>query len=342
MGNLGNLIWEIVSISRRELALERWRDLSERFSCSPLISADAVAIALTHFGRGDERFAFGTRDGVDCIAIIFCRPRLGVLELFLPSQLPLAPILCVTEKTLNPTDLRNLISTASPTGILLRISALDAICGSDFSEVPGVHKSVLLETPTVELPEKLSAYIAQRAKKFRSDLRRRRKKAENEVGPIRFDALLDPSNVAAGVIQFGALEERGWKGAAGTAVNTEGSQFSFYHEWLSVLAQKGHARIFVLNIGGSIAAMRLAIQQGDCLYMLKVSYDENMRAYSPGALMLESVIEWCYGCSTQIRRIEFYGKTSESHMPWLTSTRPIYSATIYRFKWLSLLNSARK
>ena len=65
-------------------------------------------------------------------------------------------------------------------------------------------------------------------------------------------------------------------------------------------------------------------------------------AYSPGALMLENVIEWCYAPGVNVRRIEFYGKVSEAHQPWLTETRAMSIASVYRYEWLAKLRAAAK
>jgi Acetyltransferase (GNAT) domain len=342
MGISQQLSWEVVPITQRSRALSRWRALHARLAGCILISAEAIDTALAHFGVGDERIAFGARGGVDCTAILLRAPLRGVVNIFLPSQLPLAPILNPRDHPLNAGDLRALIAAMSLSGVVLRVSCLDSLWGSDFEKVRGIEKTVLLNTPSIELPSTLEVYMSERANKFRSDLRRRRKKAESEKGPIRFTELTQPGEIAASVAQYGTLESRGWKGAAGTAVTAEGAQFRFYEDWLAQRTALGEARVFTLHIGDTIAAMRLAIQQGDCLYMLKVTYEESLRAYSPGALMLESLIEWCYSEKANVRRIEFYGKTAEAHQPWLTSIRPICTASIYRFEWLGVLRAERK
>jgi Acetyltransferase (GNAT) domain len=342
MGTEKKLSWDVVLVAQRSHALSRWRALHSRLNSCILISAEAIDTALTHFGVGDERIAFGSRGGVDCTAILLRAPLRGVVNIFLPSQLPLAPILNPQDCPLEASDLRALIAAVSLSGVVLRVSCLDPLWGSDFEKVRGIEKTVLLNTPSIELPSTLDAYMSERANKFRSDLRRRRKKAESEKGAIHFTEMHQVAEIASAVAQYGELESRGWKGAAGTAVDAEGAQFRFYKEWLVQRAEFGEARVFTLHIGDTLAAMRLAIQQDDCLYMLKVTYDESLRAYSPGALMLESVIEWCYSEKANIRRIEFYGKTAEAHQPWLTSTRPICTASIYRFEWLGVLQAKRK
>jgi hypothetical protein len=342
MGFAQKLSWDVVPIDQRSYALGRWRALHLRLNSCVLISAETIDAALTHFGVGDERIAFGSRDGVDVTAILLRAPYRGVVNIFLPSQLPLAPILNPKTLPLEASDLRALISAVSFSGFVLRVSSLDSRWGSDFAKVPGIEKEVLLETPSIDLPSDLDAYMAERANKFKSDLRRRRKKAESEKGAVSFKELSQPEDIDDAVAQYGLLESRGWKGAAGTSVDAEGAQFQFYREWLRRRAEFGEARVFTLHIGDTLAAMRLALQKEDCLYMLKVTYDEALRAYSPGALMLESIIEWCYTEKIDVRRIEFYGKASEAHQPWLTSTRSICTASVYRFEWLGALQAERK
>ena len=339
-----SLQWDVAPAKRRSLAfeLERWQALHTQLSGCVLISAETLGAALTHFGTGHERFAFARQDGKDCIAMLVNAPARASVGVFLPSQLPLAPILNATYQPLQMNDLRAALAALSPTGLVLRVGALDPRWGTDIAIRENNEKIVQTQTPAIDLPDALEPYMQARANKFRSDLRRRRKKAQTELGEVRFEAIADKNLVEAAVKEFGALEARGWKGAAGTAVATEGAQFRFYADWLGALALENKARVFVLRIGQSVAAMRLAIEDGGCLYMLKVSYEETLRAYSPGALLLESVIEWCYRPGVTVRRIEFYGKVSEAHQPWLTETRAMSIASVYRYEWLATLRAAAK
>ncbi len=344
MGKLPSLHWDVAPARRRSLAfeLERWQALHAQVSGCVLISAETLGAALTHFGTGDERFAFARQDGKDCIAMLVNAPARTSVGLFLPSQLPLAPILNATYQPLQMRDLRAALAALSPTGLVLRVGSLDPRWGTDIAVREKGEKFVQTETPAIDLPSELEPYMQARANKFRSDLRRRRKKAQTELGEVRFEAITDKNLIEDAVKDYGALEARGWKGAAGTAVATEGAQFRFYADWLCALALENKARIFVLRIGQKVAAMRLAIEDSGCLYMLKVSYEETLRAYSPGALMLENVIEWCYEPGVNVRRIEFYGKVSEAHQPWLTETRAMSIASVYRFEWLAKLRIAAK
>jgi Acetyltransferase (GNAT) domain len=335
------LSWDILPQALRTAALERWGRLHDRVSGCALIGAEAIALALEHFGDGSERFVFARLGDEDVLALVVKRERAGVVSVFLPSQLQLAPILN-SRPSFNTRDMRDLLSAFSATGCVLRLFALDPARGALLLGAVGDEKTTQLESPYIELPPEREDYMDLRSTKFRSDLRRRRKKAESEIGMVRFEIVTAPDAVAAAVARYGALEESGWKGQAGTAVAADSPQFRFYEQWLFTLAQRGLARVFELYIGGQIAAMRLAISERGCLYMLKVSHAEKLRAYSPGAMIIESVIEYCYLPEANVRRIEFYGKVAESHQPWLTSTRAISMATVYRKPWMmSLVNMLR-
>ena len=338
MGTPSKFQWDVIPAARNALGvpLERWAALHAQCSGSVLISAESLGSALAHFGTGQERFAFGHRDGKDYLALLIRAPSRGEVSLFLPAQLPLAPILNATDRPLRQEDLRTALAAFSMTGLVLRLASLDALWGTNIGATTSGQIHEQTQTPAIDFPDSFDTYMQARATKFRSDLRRRRKKATTELGEVRFEVIRDKNAIQSAVANYGALEARGWKGAAGTAVATEGVQFRFYEDWLGALALDDHARVFVLRIGGQIAAMRLAIAHNHCLYMLKVSYEETLRAYSPGALMLESVIEWCFLPDEAVRRIEFYGKVSEAHQPWLTEIRSMSMASVYRFKWLAL------
>jgi Acetyltransferase (GNAT) domain len=344
MGNISKLHWDVMPAAPKKMmaALERWRTLHTKSAGCVLTSAETIRSALSHFGDGQERFAFGHRDGKDCLAILVRAPARGAVLLFLPAQLPLAPILNATEGPFQQQDLQSALAALCPIGLVLRLGSLDPRWGCDIVETRAAQTQDQILTPAIDFPLSLETYMQARSTKFRSDLRRRRKKATTELGEVSFETIRDKKAVQLALNRYGALEASGWKGAAGTAVAMASTQFQFYEDWLGALATEDNARVFELRIGEQVAAMRLAIERNRCLYMLKVSYNESLRAYSPGALMLESLIEWCYQPEVGVRRIEFYGKVSEAHQPWLTETRTMKLATVYRYEWLAVLRGVIK
>lgn len=133
-----------------------------------------------------------------------------------------------------------------------------------------------------EWAEPAACFSARR----RSDFRRAARRAEQfgavacEVhapGPARFDALFDEAI---------AVERRGWKDAAGTAIASDAAKTAFFRAYLGAAAAEGRARIAFLRIDGRAVAMQLAVEWAGRYWLYKIGYDEAYARCSPGTLLM--------------------------------------------------------
>lgn len=120
----------------------------------------------------------------------------------------------------------------------------------------------------------------------RSDLRRAARRAaacgvvSYEMlcpGPARFDALFDEAV---------AVEQSGWKRAAGSAMRCDPAKAAFFRGWMRQACDEGLGRFAFLRIDGRAVAMQMGAMWQGRYWLFKIGYDEAHCACSPGNLLM--------------------------------------------------------
>jgi CelD/BcsL family acetyltransferase involved in cellulose biosynthesis len=135
--------------------------------------------------------------------------------------------------------------------------------------------------------ERLEATLKQASAKRRYDVRRLRRKLEEQaVVRVLCDEAATPTELA----RFYALERAGWKGQQGTAIACDKRLRQFYDEVATTKAAQGQFLLYRLEVGEQTIAMQFCITNGQTCYLLKPAYDESFRKYSPGHLLVAEVL----------------------------------------------------
>jgi hypothetical protein len=148
------------------------------------------------------------------------------------------------------------------------------------------HQRALL-APAADREHYLDHAIAH---KKRKELRRQRKRLALH-GSVSCDLAAGPAAVAAALIDFFALEARGWKGRAKTAALCDEAIHRFVEHAVCDLAAEGKARVSRLMIGTHAAAAIVTLQSGDTAWCWKIAYDESLASASPGVQVLLDVTQ---------------------------------------------------
>jgi CelD/BcsL family acetyltransferase involved in cellulose biosynthesis len=112
-----------------------------------------------------------------------------------------------------------------------------------------------------------------------------------DLGAMLFTTKTEPSDIAAGIEDFCALEARGWKGRAGTAVSGHDDIRRFVKRALSGLAAEGKVSIDRFYFDGRPIAVTITLRSADAAWFWKISYDENYARYSPGVILTTAITE---------------------------------------------------
>src|SRR5580704_2322291 len=112
-----------------------------------------------------------------------------------------------------------------------------------------------------------------------------------DIGALLFTTATEPEFVAGAIEDFFKLEERGWKGKAGTAAAFHDDIRNFITAALSGLAAEGKVAINRIFIDGSAIAVTIMLRSADAAWFWKIVYDENFAQHSPGVVLTFAVTE---------------------------------------------------
>ncbi len=124
----------------------------------------------------------------------------------------------------------------------------------------------------------------------RSKLRQEYRRLEKE-GPITLDSVESPDRLADALDVYLALEAKGWKGRAGTAIPSSPAETEFMRGVTQNLGAKGRIRIDQLKLGKRVIASSITYRNGSSAWYAKISYDEDFSKNSPGSQLVIKVTE---------------------------------------------------
>ena len=170
------------------------------------------------------------------------------------------------------------------------------------------------------------ASVAGLSNKFKNNNRRKRRKLE-KLGTVTTSYRYAAEELEVAFEQFLEVEAANWKGREGTALRCDVEQCGFYRALLNEYAATGRCVIHTLNLNDTPVAAQLALISGDSFYLLKIGYDAEYRAVSPGGLLLEETIKLFSG-NPQIRRISFV-TGAKWNDDWAPHVDRVYNHYIY-------------
>lgn len=136
----------------------------------------------------------------------------------------------------------------------------------------------------------LEGFLDRRSAKTRHNLRRSRRKAEDAGFTYDYVRSVDIDDVDALYERILRVEDRSWKGQAGTGI-LDGGMNTFYRIMLPRLARRGGLRVVFARYQGADVAFVFGGLFGDAYRGLQVSFDDRLRDFAPGNLMQMAMIE---------------------------------------------------
>jgi CelD/BcsL family acetyltransferase involved in cellulose biosynthesis len=239
------------------------------------------------------------------------------------------------------TALTTLARQLSMTNLVVGLTQLDEAMYRRPAETPNLAVGSYIQTAWIDVEGTFASYWEGRGKNLRQNMRKQRRKLGEDGIVARLEVLRDKAGVAEAIEAYGQLEAAGWKAAGGTAIHSDNSQGRFYREMLERFCSNGRGCIFRYYFDDRVVAVDLCIESNDVLVILKTTYDESIKLFSPAFLMREEAFAriWQEG---RIKRIEFFGKLMDWHKRWTENTRDIYHLTHYRWSWIKRLRSQMK
>lgn len=319
--------WEIVPAQARfaEFASD-WDKLNHRlFAGHPFFDSRFVGPLLQFFGQGSEQLCIHrTSDAVDGALIL--RPlALGRWALFLPDQAQAGAVLLADARLLE-----TLLPALPGYAWSLDLLSVDPMYAPSWTglRLPRTA-TVHAVTMAVATEGSFDAYWQKRPRKLASNMRRYRRRTEEQSGNLSLTTLTEPLHIRDALARYGAMEAAGWKGDQGTAVTIDNAQGRFYERTLSGFAATGQAMVMELHIGDQLAASRLFVRTEQMWIALKTTYNEALSALAPGRQLLYEMLQQAFQ-RLRSGAVEFYTNASRDQAEWATSVRHITHHQVFR------------
>lgn len=321
---------------------DQWDQLNGLRSNLPFLSAAASHNALAVFGTGKEQLFTCTRQGV--VQAMFVMTPVPPLRwrTFQPSQLPLGMWVALNDISLS--DLvRDMLRGPLKLSLVASITQIDPLFAPREPDTPWLRHSDYIETGWIDITGDFDGYWAARGKNLRQNMRKQRNRLAAEGVTCRMRVLNDPSDMAAALVRYGELESSGWKADEGTAIHADNLQGRFYRELLEHGARVSEAVVYEYLFDDRTVAMNLCLLRAGVLVVLKTSYDETQKAFSPAFLLREEELQAIFA-EQRITRIEYYGRLMDWHTKLTENKRMLYHLTVYRYpvvkRWVNRQRAA--
>lgn len=157
--------------------------------------------------------------------------------------------------------------------------ALQTFCGEDNRRCDVVQRQ---ERPAIDARQDLDEYLNTHISSRRKKRLRRLGRRLAELGQVRFEQIKDPASLGRWLDDFMALEQKGWKGNAGTAITCSAAEVSFFRQLAGEALRRDQLIFSRLTVGGHAVAYALDLRSGDRVFSLKVAFDPDYSRFSPG------------------------------------------------------------
>lgn len=180
---------------------------------------------------------------------------------------------------------------------------------------------------TVKMGDDWDAYKRSCSKNLRKKMQRLSRRLDSQ-GKVDFACYknLSTEQVAPLMKQGFEIEDRSWKGQAGTSVLGSPGMFEFFLRQAKALAADGHLCLSFLSCGDRPIAFEYGWISKGVYFSPKVAYDPEYSNFSPGHLLLWRLFERFHS-SDQVSRVDFTGPATEATSRWATGSYPVGHVT---------------
>lgn len=306
----------------------------------PFLSAAALSAALHAFGGGSERLFVG-RQGTRVVAMFVLAPQgRWRWSTFQPSQIPLGA--WVAEPALDIGTLTSSLMRGPLIACLaLSITQIDPLVEVRAADTACTQHSDYIATGWLDVEGSFADYWAARGKNLRQNLRKQRSKLAADGVQTCLRVLTKPEDMAPALARYGGLESAGWKAGTGTSIHADNAQGRFYTQLFVGAAGRGEAMVCEYLFNDRSVAMNLCLLRDGVLIVLKTTYDESIKFFSPASLLREEELQHFFA-QGRIRRVEYYGRLMEWHTRLTDRKRALHHLTVYRWPLLKKLADIRR
>jgi CelD/BcsL family acetyltransferase involved in cellulose biosynthesis len=118
-----------------------------------------------------------------------------------------------------------------------------------------------------------------------------------------------------------AIEQRGWKGRAGTSVLGTPGAADFLLRQARCLAAEDRLWLAFLSCGERDSAFCYCLFAKGVLHSFKIGYDDEFAAYSPGHLLQYHLLQAVHS-DPEVEAVDYIGEMTEYHASWRPESYP--------------------
>jgi CelD/BcsL family acetyltransferase involved in cellulose biosynthesis len=182
-------------------------------------------------------------------------------------------------------------------------------------------------SPWLALPGSWEEMLAGVSRKFRSEIRQRRRALER-AGRANLRTSCGGPDLERDVQTFLRLEASGWKGRAGTSILGNADAEGLYLGFARDAAGKGWLRLDLLELDGEVIAASYGCAFAGVATMLKTCFDESHRRLAPGTVLAAEVVR--RSIEEGLRACDFLGEREPYKERWTSEVRPREQIWAYR------------
>ena|SRR5215210_841771 len=298
-----------------DLLVPEWERLAQHQKASPFLWPGWIGAWWRAFGTGQLQIVAAYENG-RLTGVLPLHRLHGTLRSLSNYHTPLYGFLAADEGTLK--QLSQALFAERPRRIdLSHVSSTDVGVPQVRVAANAAHYVILMETrkvaPYVATSEAWEAYESGLRRKFRSELRRRRRRLEEE-GRLTLE-VSEGTGALSELLEEGfSVEGSGWKEARGTSINSRPATRRFYTEVARWASERGWLRLAFLRLNGRALAFDFCLEHNGTHYLLKTGYDPAYRRFAPGMIIRHLMLARAF--SGQISTYDFLGEDYGWKQEW--------------------------
>jgi CelD/BcsL family acetyltransferase involved in cellulose biosynthesis len=299
----------------------QWEDLVDRSAepC-PWLRPGWVEAWWRAFGSGRLRF-FTLHRGDRLAALAPLAQRRGAFVA--PTNYHTPAFELVGEDDAAVRELAGEVFAARPRRVQARFLQPDAVTTTAVRDEAVAREYRVVErrlerSPFVSTELGWDHYLASLTGKLRRELRRRRRRLE-EQGHVELVVEDGQRSLDELLAEGFRVEGSAWKDARGTAIASHHARRTFYSDVARWAAERDSLRLAFMRLDGRTLAFDFAIEEHGRHYLLKAGFDPAYRALSPGMLLRFEMLGRAF--SLGMRSYEFLGTDEAWKLDWTSSVR---------------------
>jgi CelD/BcsL family acetyltransferase involved in cellulose biosynthesis len=292
---------------------DEWEALAERTDAPPFAYPGWFGAWYEAFGQGPQMLAL-RRDG-RLAAVVPLDRRAGVVRSAANWHTPLFPPPAEPEAL--PEVAEALLGRRARRIDLTMLDPADPLLA--LLRSPGCIERVVARQPWVDTTGPWDGYEATLARKMRKELRRQRRRLE-EQGEVCFEFTAGGERLDALLSEGFRVEGSGWKAERGTAIASDPALDAFYRTIARWADGRGWLKLAFLRVNGRAVAFDMHVETGGAAYVLKGGFDPEWARFSPGSVLTHGSLERAFE-EPSLSAYEFVGSDDAYKLTWSNVTR---------------------